>query len=408
MLNIKGDLLSMKEMNRRLILDVIRTNTNLSRSEIAKKTKLNPSTVTRITAELINEGVISEVGHADSQGGRKPILLDLVPDVVHIIGINVERNSIIGLVSNLIGTVIHQTILPIKSYSKADIYNDIAAVIEGLMKKAAAEDRTLIGIGIAMHGLVDSDQGIILYPPAFGWKNLPIVDLLEKRFDLPVKLENNARAMALGESWFGAARGEKNFIALKVGHGIGSGIMLNGDIFRGVDFTAGEIGHTYVTVDGPLCDCGNYGCLETLASIKALTKRAQRSLKEGVASEILTLAGNPETVTHEHIFTAAQNNDPLALHLLQDAGRYLGMALANITNLLNPAKILIGGEILAGLEFVLPTLAATVKARAMEIPAQSLAIEPIELGMNSVAIGAVTLILEDIFKPGTSSGKEFL
>lgn len=396
-MRLKGNLPFMKEINRRLILDTIRRKGSLSRADLAKETQLNPSTVTRITAELINEGFIREVGYADSQGGRKPILLNLVADAVHIIGINVETTEVIGVVSNLIGEVLYKITCPIKDTSKDGILQVITQTIQQLLDAANNDGRSIVGIGLAMHGLVDCDNGIALYPPAFGWKNLAIVSLLEEKFRIPVQLENNARAMALGEWWFGAGKALSNFIAVKVGHGIGSGIFLNGEIFRGINFVAGELGHTTLLVDGPLCDCGNYGCLEALASTKALVKRAQRSLKEGVESQILTLAGSPEQVEPEHIFKAADNQDPLAIQLLQDMGRYLGIALANLVNLLNPTKIILGGDILPGLEHILPILQTTVHSRAMEIPAHKLIIEPIKLGVNAVSIGAVSLILEEFF-----------
>lgn len=396
---IKADLLYMKELNRRLILDTIRQHGEISRAEIAKTTKLNPSTVTRIIADLIEEGFVRETGYADSHGGRKPILVDLVPDAAFIIGINVETNLVIGIVSNLVGDIIYNIHLPLPSHSKEDVLGAIIRAGDWLLDQAAGSDQEIIGIGVAMHGLVDSVKGIALFPPAFGWKDLPLGELLEKCFNMPVRLENNARAMALGEWWFGAGRNSTNFIALKVGYGIGSGIILNGQIFRGVDFTAGEIGHTTVTIDGPLCDCGNYGCLEALASVNALVRNAARALKSGQDSKILELAGAADAVQPQHIFTAAAQNDPLAIRLLQETGRYLGIALASLTNVLNPTKILIGGDLAPALDFILPTLTETVQTRAMEIPAQRLEIRGVELGEYSPAIGAVTLILEDMFKP---------
>lgn len=154
-----------------------------------------------------------------------------------------------------------------------------------------------------------------------------------------------------------------------------------------------------MTIDGPLCDCGNYGCLEALASVNALVRNAARALKSGQDSKILELAGAADAVQPQHIFTAAAQNDPLAIRLLQETGRYLGIALASLTNVLNPTKILIGGDLAPALDFILPTLTETVQTRAMEIPAQRLEIRGVELGEYSPAIGAVTLILEDMFKP---------
>jgi len=393
---VKTDLLYMREMNRRLILDTIRRNGKISRAEIATITKLNPSTVTRIVADLIREGLVREIGTAASQGGRRPILIDLVPDAVHIIGIDVETTTVVGVVTNMVGTVVYSAEQQLQSKSQEAVVSAIFQVISAL--QAQASDRQIIGIGVAMHGLVDSERGISLYPPAFGWKNLPLASHIAHHFHLPVRIENNARAMALGEWWFGAGRDLDNFIVLKVGYGIGSGIILNNHIFHGIDYAAGEIGHTTVNIDGPLCDCGNHGCLETLASVKAIIKNAQQALYEGEDSILRSMAP-VDNLTLQHIHQAANMHDPLALRLLTETGRYLGIAIASLINVLNPTKILLGGDILPVLDYVLPTMETTVQARALAIPAKRVTITPIQLGEFAAAIGAVTLIIESIFKP---------
>lgn len=403
----KGDLVLMKTINRGLILDSIRRQGPLSRAEIAKQTGLNPSTVTRLVAELINEGFVREGGFAGSQGGRRPIMLELVPNAVFIIGVSVEATFISGIIANLTAEVLIKEHRPLGGTSKEEIARQITEMIDDLLAKACKRRIKVVGIGLAMHGLVDSDRGIAMYPPAFGWRNLPVRDLLERHYKLPVRVDNNARSMVLGECWIGEAKGIDNVIGLKVGQGIGSGIVLRGSAFEGLQHSAGEIGHTTVAFDGPICDCGNYGCLESVASLKALVNQAKIHLKQGVSSKLWDFCvGDLDNLKPQHVFEAAFAGDKLAHQLLEGIGRYLGIAIANIINLLNPSKILLGGDIYPALEFVLPTIREIVQMRAMDIPKKSVSIEPVKLGENAVAIGAVTLILQEIFHREERVGNE--
>ncbi len=396
--NIKGDLGLMKEINRALILGVIKEFGPLSRAEVAEKTRLNPSTVTRIVGELIAEGYVAEVGFAESSGGRRPILINLVAEAAYVMGIDVEVGQVIGIITNLIGKIVLKLEKEIKHTDKDEVFNLIKDLTIELQTRAAEENFNLIGIGVAMHGLVDSVRGIVLYPPAFGWKDLPLAELLTEITGLPVKLENNARAMALGENWFGLGIGLNNFICLKIGQEIGSGMFFNGEIFKGIDESAGEIGHTTVMIDGPRCECGNYGCLECLASVKAMVRNVKRWLKEGIHSKILQLTdGQINAISIEHIIIAAREGDELALRVLDDAGRYLGIAIANLVNLLNPTKVLLGGDVWEGLEFIIPRIREMVDVRAMELPSRRVQIESVYLGTEAVSLGAVTLILRHIF-----------
>lgn len=386
-------LFSMKESSRSLILDIVHRHGPLSRAQLARQTQLDPSTVTRIITEMMDRGFVREVGHGLSDGGRKPILIDLVPDVVFIIGIDVEATSVAGILADLKGHIVSRVEHVIRSVAKEDILGLVKKSIDALLIEAEKAHVHVAGVGLAMHGLVSN--GVALFPPAFGWRELPIAQLLEDTYGLPVRVENNARAMALGERRFGAGINESNFICLKIGRGIGSGIIIGGQIFRGLDQSAGEIGHTTVSVDGPLCDCGNYGCLESIASTRALVRQARRLLKEGVQSRILGLVeGEIDQVSASHVYQAAREGDALALRLLDEMGRYLGIAIANLVNILNPNMVLLGGDILEALDLLLPTIGKIATARAMKLPVQRLRIEPVKLGVDSVLIGAITLILE--------------
>lgn len=395
--------------NRSIILSLLQQNGPISRADLADRMSVNPSTVTRIISELLSEGVVQESGLAGSRGGRKAILISMTPSIAHVVGISVESHYVTGIVANVAGEILERYTASITSTSKEGILTHVSDVTKCLLSSASDRKIDISGIGISMHGLVDAANGIVLFPPAFGWKDYPLAKYMEDKFKLPVKMDNNARAMGLGECWFGGARGIENLAALKVGRGIGMGLILHGQVYRGLANSAGEVGHTTVALDGPLCDCGNYGCLEAMASTRALVRNARRRLKEGVPSRLLSLVdGQLEKITPTHVAIAANSGDSLALQLFEDMGRYLAIAIANVTNLFNPTKILIGGDILECIEFVLPTVQLIVGKRCMEIPARQLTIEPVHLGQDAVTIGAATLILQELFNAGLHNRGEVL
>jgi predicted NBD/HSP70 family sugar kinase len=189
----------------------------------------------------------------------------------------------------------------------------------------------LPGIGVVVHGPVKAGEGISIFAPNIGWKNVPIKFIVEDKFHIPTFVENDVRAMTLGEFYYGAARDVNNMVFLKVGYGIGSGIIMDGRLYQGVGDSAGEIGHTTIDVGGPQCGCGNYGCLEAMASENALVKTMVKSIKEGRDSMVFDLvSGNLEDVTPEIVYEAAANGDILASRILRQIARYLGIAVGGI------------------------------------------------------------------------------
>ncbi|MFP4017521.1 MAG: ROK family protein, partial [Halanaerobiales bacterium] len=277
------------------------------------------------------------------------------------------------------------------------ILNEVKQVIKELLSEEDYQNR-IIGVGIGMHGLVDYARGISVFPPAFGWKDVPVADIIQKEFNLPVIIENNVRALTLAENWFGYARKLNNFICLKVGSGIGSSIFTDGKIYRGASNSAGEIGHTMVDEDGPLCSCGNYGCLESMASIPAMIRQAQKALKQGAESSIKELVNHEiDKIDEETIFLAADQGDHLARRILHDAGRYLGVAIADLINILNPEAVIVSGKIARAGDLILDSIRSTVRNRALSYSLQNVQIINSRMDKEGVAIGAAALILESVF-----------
>lgn len=395
--NFTGNFELMREMNTKIILQVIRKQTPISRSEIVNQTALTAATVSRIVNELIEMGLVREVGYAESSGGRKPILLEIDPGAFFVIGIGVEVDEITGVLLDLNGQILlkeEKEIGDIKDFEIVSGY--LFDIIEKLINNRYKDK--LIGIGVGIHGIVDYENGILVYPPAFGWSNVPLANIIETKFNIPTLIENNDRALALGEYWFGAARNKKNFICLKIGAAVGSGIFTNGEIYRGVSNSAGEIGHTTVDEAGEICSCGNYGCLESMASISAIIKKTRKLLKQGAQSSISEMIEDLEKLEEGHIFKAAESGDYLAKKVLDDAGRYIGIAIANSINMLNPELIIVGGKIIKAKDIIFDSILNTVNNKALNYPAKHVRIISSVLGKDGVPIGAGTLILESLFK----------
>lgn len=398
-MDIVSNIPLLQDINPRLVLSHIRASGSICRADIARKTGLHPSTITRIVASLIKEGLVQEDGEGHNEVGRKPIMLSLVPDAVHVIGIAIESTFISGVVVNLNAEIIENIVIRFDNTAAESITRKLEIVIDELMSRVESRGIEVAGIGVAMHGIIDSNRGICLFAPAIGTKNMPVGAIINEKYELPVRINNNANAMVLGESWFGNGRGVDNLFAVKIGESIGSGIILNGKLFPGADFAAGEIGHTTVVFDGLLCKCGNYGCLETVASIGAVVKKGRLLLKRGEGRRLLELVGsNPDSLNFRNLCDAAKLGDKLALQLWEEAGSYLGLALANAINILNPTRVLIGGDILPAMEFILPKLREIVAAKIFKTLKTNIYIEEVGLGSEAVAIGAATLVLKEIFE----------
>ncbi|WP_240511814.1 ROK family transcriptional regulator [Paludifilum halophilum] len=401
MKGLVGSFQLMKSLNKSLILNVIRTDGPISRAEIAKKTRLTPPTVTNLVNDLLESRLVQESDLGVSTGGRKPIMLKINSEAFQVIGIDVGVSHIKVIVATLDAAIIDSLYIKvIQPLDKESLIKLLNESIRRIMEKAALRKERVIGIGVGMHGLVNPDRGVGIFAPNFNLHDIPIRESLESEWDLPVEVENDVRAMALGESWFGHGQGLEDFICLNVGMGVGAGIILNQELFRGTSYTAGELGHTTIDVEGPTCACGNDGCLQALTAGPAIAARAQRGLRMGRKSRISEFVqGDWSQMTGETVYQAACQGDEFAREILADTGRYLGIGIANFINTLNPQKVIIGGGVSKSGDFIMETLKETVETRALNISAKAIAIQTAKLGDDATAIGAATLVLKKLFLP---------
>ena len=310
------------------------------------------------------------------------------------IGIDVGGTNVkIALVDEN-GKIIYSNSVP--TYAKMGYeytVNNIKQAIRGLMKETNTSEKDIEGIGFDFPGQVDYKTGVVkLAPNIPGWVNIPIAQMIEEEFHIPTKIDNDVRCAALGEMKFGAGKGCENFICITVGTGIGSGIVINGQIVRGAANAAGEIGHIKLQAkDGPLCGCGDSGCLEAFASGPAIVAMAQDYLKGGKSAKFAELAGDGE-ITPYIVAKAAEAGDVVAKRIFEIMGYRIGIGLTSVINLLNPEKVIVGGGVAECGDLLLEPIRKTVKARAMKVAGETVQIVPAELGNSAGVIGASMLI----------------
>ena len=396
---LKGSFELMKQLNVSAVLKVIRDNGSLSRADVAKITGLTPASVTNITKMLIEDEYLVECKVGQSSGGRPPIMLELNPNARYVIGISIGVGMIDVVITNLSAEIILKKSIEINEerYDYDFVFKELVKLINEVIECSKIEKEKILGAGVALHGIVNARTGMSIYSPYYGWKEINIKEALENELNLGVYVDNDVRAMALGESWFGITKDISNFVTLNISNGIGAGIIINNKPYYGVDFSAGEIGHIVVEGDGDKCNCGNYGCLETVASNNNITKKAIKLIKQGTNSVLKELKADINQLTIEDISEAAKLEDELAISIIKEAARYIGIAITNLINILNPTSIVVVGEIFENTFYAIETLNEIVKNRGMKLSSENVRIIKSMLGRDAAVVGATTLVIQEIF-----------
>lgn len=308
------------------------------------------------------------------------------------IGVDIGGTNVkIALVDDK-GAIVYSDTVPTRAEMGYEYtLSNIKKAIADLLKESKVAKNEIRGIGFGFPGQIDCDNGIVKELPNIpGWVNVPVAKIIEDEFGIPVKLDNDVRCAALGELRFGAGKGCKNLICITVGTGIGSGLIVNGKLVRGASCAAGELGHVKLSInDGPLCGCGDRGCLEAYASGPAVTAMAKEYIEGGKSTKYRELA-NPD-ITPYIVCEAAKQGDKVAKKIFEIIGNYIGVGLTSVINLLNPEKVIIGGGVADADEFLLDPIRKTVKERAMQIQGECVEIVKAELANTAGVIGASLL-----------------
>jgi N-acetylglucosamine repressor len=379
-----------KAHNTRLILKTIYNEGEISRADIARLTGLTRTTVSDAVAELIEDGLVAEVGLGPSAGGKPPTLLSIVDDSRYLIGIDLADSEFRGAVINLRGKIKRRLSLPIHDRNDSAA---LALVYELIDELVAVADGSILGIGIGTPGLMDARRGVVRNAVNLDWHDLPLGDLLEERYELPVYIANDSQVAALAEFTFGDSKDVPNLIVIKVGRGTGAGIVLNRQLYYGDGFGAGEIGHVTVIEDGELCRCGHYGCLETVTSSRAIVKRAQAIAKKDPHSTLYRFVATPEEINTDIVLQAFEAGDEALQPVIAETGHYLGVAVANLVGALNVQRVVIAGSVARFGQALLEPTVQEVRRRSLAALANETRIEITSLGPDIVILGAAALLL---------------
>lgn len=390
------------DRDRALILDVVRRFGSISRTDIHHLTHLRMASISQLSRELVRDGKLLEGGRGDDLGmvGRK--LLSFNEEFGYVVGVDYDAELTMAAVMDL-----HPRIK--KPVVKEATY--LNGGVEGLLQQLFACTRNAIdgagvplnavlGLGVGDTGLVDRQQGVSVMSSTIDfWKGVPVQEIFEKEFGIPVVLENNGRTKALAEQLMGAGEQAPNMIHIEYGKGIGAGVIIEGKLFRGHCSGAGEFGHTHIVENGPACKCGSFGCLEALAGIGALESRVRRAISEGGQSLCLSMAADdPQRISGWMVLEAARQGDKMAVALVDQIGRYLGLGIANLVNLFNPSIIVLDQRLESAGERLLDQFKRIVNCQALAHLTESLQFRFGKLGGDANLLGAGLVVLEELFE----------
>lgn len=382
--SLRGNRDLIRSINRSILLNGIKTQGQISRVALARMTGLSPATVTAITGQLIQEGLIIEKTIGDSTGGRPPIMLALNPRGGFVIGIKLMEGHAVGALTDLNATILAKDTISLADKQVETSVDALSALVNHLIHTGCIRKKQLMGVGIGLAGMVDFHSGIVKQNPFFGWWNVMLGDLLKTRMHVPVFIDNDVNTLTLSEKWLKNSPHEDNFIIFTVGRGIGMGIVANGQIYRGKG-AAGEFGHITIDPNGPLCDCGRRGCLESYVSDRALVEAAQRE----VSSQITDI---------NELIQRVEAGEPKAAEVLTRAGTLLGMQIANIANVLDPKLIIISGEGIRLGQVFLTAVRTAFHNYVIPDLAKDTEIRVNSWGDDIWALGAASLVIAEIFK----------
>lgn len=379
-----------RAMNRSTILNVIKSYGPIARAEVARQTGLSPATVTGIAAELIDEDLVFEKDMGDSSGGRRPILLAINPSGGYVIGIKLTETQAIGALTDLEATVVVKRTGDLHGRNPEMIVEQLSLLVFELLKMAGFPKKKLLGVGVGLAGIVDSEQGMLRQSPFFGWRDIPLGDMLQAQVRVPVYVDNDVNTLTLAEMWFGGGQGIDSFLVVTVGRGVGLGIVVNGQFYRGTRGGAGEFGHTVIDPRGPTCECGKHGCLEAYVGDPGLVRMATEAVDRGEISGPVRSVGD--------LLTLAQAGDRGARAVFERAGDILGQGVANLLNVFNPQKIIISGEGARAGDLLFKPMRDSIARNVMPGLANDTSIQIDAWGDDAWARGAASLVLHDLFE----------
>lgn len=387
----------LRRVNRSAVLRPLFLEGPLNRVVLAQLTGLSSASVTNVVADLLDEGLVVEVGTEESDGGRPRVQLRVNPEFGVVIGVDVGETGIRVEGFDLSMTEIAGATVEAhpKEHDARTVVDGVAAAVQELQVNFERSGKRVLGVGVGVPGVVEHDPDIHVHAPSIGWNAVPLARLLRPQVDLPLFIENGAKTLGQAEMWLGAGRGAQHAVVTLWGTGVGAAVFADGRLFRGAASSAGEWGHTTAVVGGKNCRCGASGCLEAYIGAEALLHDWAR------ADELLTLPDDLDQVEWiDRLLAAAPSSDAAAM-VLDRTATYVGTAAANLVNLFNPERVIIGGWV--GLKLgplLLPKVRAVLAAQALDYAAARVSVVLGQLGTDAVALGASTLVVEELLARG--------
>jgi predicted NBD/HSP70 family sugar kinase len=377
-------------MNRSTVLNMIKTRGPISRSEVARLTRLSPATVSGVTAELMEGGLIFEKAAGDSRGGRRPILLALNPTAGYVVGLKLAEHQVVGALTDLEATIIVTHAVSLGDPTLDTAIEAVVDAVTTLIVQAEIQKDKLLGVGVGLAGIVEEKRGLLRHSPIFGWRDVPFADLLGARLGVPVRIDNDVNTFTITEQLFGAGQGLQDFLVVTVGRGVGLGMVVNGQLYRGSKGGAGEFGHTVIDPEGHTCGCGNRGCLETYVSDPGMLSLAAEATARG------ELGAGVRDI--EALMAYADAGNLAAQAIFVQGGEILGRALANLVNVLSPELVIVSGEGVRAGKLLFDPMQEALSRHVISSLAEdtSIRIETWEDG--AWARGAAGLVLNELFK----------
>ena len=383
------------------IMRALRRQGRISRSEISSITGWSKAKASQEIRSLVDKGYLVEIGEGVSQGGRKPRLLRINNQLGYIAGIDIGATSLDIALADVTGSILQRCSEPTDvKWSPEVVFGRCSALLLELIRAQGGMPDQMLGIGVGVPGPVDFARGVLVAPPLMPeWENFPIRDFFKKTFlSAFVVVDNDVNIMALGEQRVGDGAGVDHFIFVKIGTGIGAGIISNGRIHRGADGSAGDIGHICVDKEGPLCACGNKGCLEAMAAGPAITAKAMEAARNGSSPTLSQMRdANGGTLRPEDVNAACREGDQAALDIIRDSGQMIGDVLASLVNFFNPSHIFFGGGITNFGNHLLVAIRRAVLHRSLPLATTHLSIKFSRVGPNVGVMGAISLALDYLF-----------
>ncbi len=379
---VKHDQDVIRQHNKQMILDIIKEKRPISRAEITKITKLSPTSVGRIVGELCEQGLVRETELSSGGVGRKAIMLDIDPQAVFSIGVDIGKKVVRFGVMEFSGKLLYElpvghTAVETEAGRTIDL---IADTINRLVREQGLEGSKLIGIGIGVPGVIDHERGVVQYSSTLGWRNVPLALHIKERTGIDTVIDNDLKVKILAEYLSGSARGSKKTALIELGTGVGSSLIIDGEIFRGGSNSAGELGHTTLDPNGNLCECGKRGCLQTYIDESAILHEANRIVEIGDIGQL---------------FEAARGDESWAQEIISRTSLYIGIAINNIVCMYNPDAVILSGNMVENYSDIVPLIEEQCAQVVWEPFRGGFKILASDLKEQSIVIGAASLVLNN-------------